>query len=111
MPGIELVLERGFAMIKNFYNSPRRRWIAVLLSALFALGIIVWPGIGRLTPGAANAQPLELFLRVEQPHLGQDRWGESSLINVNAPTMYANASSQTIGYTYRPGSLTPIGEL
>ena len=83
-------------MLNNFYNSALRQWAAGFLSAFFALGIVI--------------PSREVFLMVEQPHIGQDRSGEeSSLLYVNAETMYPNASPQTTNYTY--SSLTARGEL
>jgi hypothetical protein len=99
-------------MLKSFYNSRSRGWAAVFLSSLFALGIVVGErGERQSAPDGAGRRRAELFLIVEQPHLGQDRGDESSLINVSAPSMYANASSQTLSYKYRAGPLTPIGEI
>ena len=63
----------------------------IVLSALFALGIIISE---------------HSFRTVEQPHLGQDREGES-VLNFNAPSMYANTASGRIGYTWKPSALTP----
>ena len=76
-------------MRNHLYLKKVRQWAAVFLSALLALGIIV-------------CEPV--FSAREQPHLGQDRGDESSL-NLNAPSIYDNASATMTGYTWRPGSL------
>jgi hypothetical protein len=95
-------------MIRKFRKSARTRFITLFLCALFGLGII---GLGEQSESEVSGSSFyhAAFLRTDQPHNGQDRGDESDTINVNALSVYANTTAGTVGYTYRPGSLTPIG--
>ncbi len=86
----------------KFFRSKARQWAAVLLSALFALGIIIGEG-----EYMRRIYEREYVMRVEQPHLGQERGDESPTLIVNAPSIYANVAANTYTHTYRPGSLVP----
>ena len=81
-------------MLRNFYLSKSRQWTAVVLSALFALGIIV-------------SEREYAFRTMDQPHLGQERGDEATILVVNAPGMYANTSPVQYAYTWQPGSMVP----
>jgi|GEM_PF-5473187 len=81
-------------MLKNFYKSAARRWVAVFLSGLFALGIIF-------------SERERVFQSTGRPHIGHERRGGSDIIIVNAPSMYTNASVGMFGDTWRPGSMVP----
>jgi len=78
-------------MLKRFYKTQARQWVAVFSSALLVLAIIV-------------SHREYAFRTIEQPHIGQERGDESSIIIiVNAPTMYRNASPGILNYQWRPG--------
>jgi hypothetical protein len=94
-------------MIKEFRQSARRQFVALLLCAIFGLGLI---GLGERNESEASGNGSVYqaeFLRPDQPHNGQDRGDESDTINVNAPSLYVTNTTAGV-VNYRPGSLTPI---
>jgi hypothetical protein len=95
-------------MNKKFRRSVGVHFIALFLCAVFGLGII---GLGERSEAKESWNGLSyhaVVLKAEQPHSGQDRGDESDVMHTLAPSIYTNTSAATL--TYRPGSLTPIGD-
>lgn len=91
-------------MIREFRQSAGMQYVAVLLCALFGLGVL---GIGERSEAEATRNGgvyQGVFPTPDQPHHGQDRGDESDLLIVGASSLYVtNTTSSTI--TYAPGAL------
>ncbi|MCU1300244.1 MAG: hypothetical protein JWQ87_528 [Candidatus Sulfotelmatobacter sp.] len=80
----------------------RRQFIALLLCALFGLGIIGLGEGGEKEQGNGNVYR-RVFLRTDQPHNGQDRGDESDTINVtNSFSVSGNSTARVTRYSHIP---------